>query len=107
MKRLSMLLWLCLLPALPAAAQVHGGSITGMVKDEQGGVLPGATVTAQGIDATQSSVTTSDGAFHFLDLAPGSYKITTGISGFPVSRLRVKSRPCLVLCASAGIFLPL
>ena len=65
MRRLILLLALSLATALPAAAQVHGGSISGTVKDTQGGVLPGATVTAQGIDATQSINTTSDGAYHF------------------------------------------
>src|SRR5882672_2534051 len=70
------------LHSLPAAAQVHGGSINGTVKDAQGGVLSGARVTAQGIDATQSINTTADGGFHFLDLAPGSYKITIALSGF-------------------------
>ena len=82
MRRLILLLALSLATALPAAAQVHGGSISGTVKDTQGGVLPGATITAQGVDATLSINTTSDGAYHFLDLAPGSYKITTAISGF-------------------------
>jgi hypothetical protein len=82
MRRMILLLALSLATALPAAAQVHGGSITGTVKDTQGGVLPGATITAQGVDATLSITTTSDGAYHFLDLAPGSYKITSALSGF-------------------------
>jgi len=82
MRRMILLLALSLATALPAAAQVHGGSISGTVKDTQGGVLPGATITAQGVDATLSITTTSDGAYHFLDLAPGSYKITATLSGF-------------------------
>ncbi len=82
MRRMILLLALSLATALPAAAQVHGGSITGTVKDIQGGVLPGATITAQGVDATLSITTTADGAYHFLDLAPGSYKITAALTGF-------------------------
>src|SRR5665213_270433 len=82
MRRMILLLALSVATALPAAAQVHGGSISGTVKDTQGGVLPGATITAQGVDATLSITTTSDGAYHFLDLAPGSYKITATLSGF-------------------------
>ena len=31
--------------ALPAAAQVATGNVAGTVKDAQGGVIPGATVT--------------------------------------------------------------
>jgi len=68
--------------ARPASAQVRGGSIAGHVKDQQGNVLPGATVTAQGADFTRSIETLSDGAYHLLDLAPGSYKITVALSGF-------------------------
>src|SRR3954467_14086569 len=68
--------------ALPAFAQIQGGSISGTIKDEQGGVLPGVTVTAQGVDATQSFVTEATGEFRFLNLAPGPYKITAVLPGF-------------------------
>ena len=66
----------------PTLAQVRGGSISGTVEDQQGGVLPGASVTAQGVDATIAVTTIADGTFHFLDLAPGPYKITAGLTGF-------------------------
>ena len=42
----------CLAFAVSAFAQIQGGTISGLVKDEQGGVLPGVTVSAQGVDAT-------------------------------------------------------
>ena len=32
-------------PAVPAAAQVTTGTVTGNIKDAQGGVIPGAAVT--------------------------------------------------------------
>jgi hypothetical protein len=82
MKRAILLLVLLLVPALPAAAQVHGGSVNGTVRDQSAAVLPGATVTAQGIDFTKSIQTTEDGSYHLLDLAPGSYKITASLNGF-------------------------
>ena len=82
MKRLFLTILWCALSATPALAQVRGGSIIGTVKDQQGGVLPGASITAQGLDATMAVATIGDGTYHFLDLAPGPYKITAGLSGF-------------------------
>src|SRR5262245_57803702 len=82
MKRLSLALAATLFAALPVFAQVQGGSITGTVKDEQGGVLPGASVTAQAVDATLTFTTDADGQFRFLNIAPGTYKLSVGLSGF-------------------------
>ena len=82
MKRMSFMLALLLAMAAPAFAQIQGGSISGTVKDEQGGVLPGVTITAQGLDATQTFVTEGSGEYRFLNLAPGPYKITATLSGF-------------------------
>ena len=82
MKRLSLVLALILATALPAFAQVRGGSISGAAKDERGGVLAGVGVTAQGLDATQTFVTEESGEFRFLNLAPGPYKISAALQGF-------------------------
>jgi hypothetical protein len=82
MRRITLALALVLGCWLPASAQIQGGGITGTVKDQQGGVLPGATTTLQGVDATRSSVTDGSGAFRFLDLAPGPYKLTVDLDGF-------------------------
>jgi hypothetical protein len=68
--------------ATSAVAQTQGGSVTGIVQDEQGGVIPGADVTLQGPDATYQFVTDRDGAFRFLSLEPGSYKLAASLSGF-------------------------
>jgi hypothetical protein len=65
-----------------AFAQIQGGTISGSVRDEQGGVLPGVTVTAQGVDATQTFITEATGEYRFLNLAPGPYKITAALQGF-------------------------
>ena len=82
MKRWSMLLALVFAFAMPAFAQIQGGSISGAVKDEQGGVLPGVAVTAQGVDATLTTVTDAAGEYRFLNLAPGPYKVTAALQGF-------------------------
>ncbi len=82
MKRLliACALAVCLAPA--AFAQLATGTITGTVQDEQGGVLPGVTVTLQGTDRTTTSVTDETGRFRFLNLPPGMYKVTAGLQGF-------------------------
>ena len=70
MKRFSLLVALFLACATTAAAQNESGSISGTVRDEQGGVLPGVVVTLQGVDATQSFTTATAGEYRFLSLAP-------------------------------------
>ena len=82
MKRIVFVLAWLFVSALPAAAQIQGGSISGVIKDDQGGVLPGVTVTAQGLDATQSFTTESSGEYRFLNLAPGPYTVTAALPGF-------------------------
>ena len=66
----------------PAVAQTQSGSINGVVRDEQGATVPGADVTLQGSDATYHFTTELDGAFRFLNLEPGSYRLTADLSGF-------------------------
>jgi hypothetical protein len=83
MKRLSVFAAALILAyAVPAFAQLQGGSITGTVKDEQGGMLPGVVITAQGVDATQTFTTDASGEFRFLNLAPGPYTVTATLQGF-------------------------
>ena len=91
MKRLSFMLALLCAYAVPALAQIQGGSITGVIKDEQGGVLPGVTVTVQGVDATQTFVTETTGEFRFLNLAPGPYKVTATLRVSRPSSARTSS----------------
>jgi hypothetical protein len=82
MKKLLGLLLLGLAIAAPAYAQVQSGTIAGTVRDEQGGVLPGATVTLTSADRTASFTTEADGRFRFLDLPPGTYRLATDLPGF-------------------------
>jgi hypothetical protein len=60
------------------------GSVVGTVTDSTGGVIPGATVTAQNID-TQiaiSTTTNTDGAYSFPNLAAGHYSIKIAAAGY-------------------------
>src|SRR5262249_42883952 len=81
MKQASVLLIL-LLFGTNVFAQIPTGTITGTVKDEQGGVLPGVIVTLQGVDATRTTTSTETGEFRFYNLPPGSYSLTLSLQGF-------------------------
>ncbi len=83
-----------LLLAVPSAFAQGGGasstgSISGEVKDAQGGVLPGVTVTATSpaqIGAL-SAVTSEAGIYRFPAVPPGEYSILYELAGFgPVQR---------------------
>jgi hypothetical protein len=67
---------------LEASGQALTGNIYGKVVDEQAGVLPGVSVTLSGIGADQTTFTDARGEFHFLNLSPGSYALTSTLQGF-------------------------
>src|SRR5258708_38799880 len=66
----------------PAVSQTQDGSVTGSVRDEQGGTVPGSDVEIQGPDAAFRFITDADGAFRFLNLQPGRYHVSASLSGF-------------------------
>ena len=70
-----------LLPA-PTYAQA---TLTGVVKDASGGVLPGVTVEAASpvlIEKARSVVTDDTGQYRIVDLRPGTYSVTFELPGF-------------------------
>jgi hypothetical protein len=70
-----------LLPTL-ALAQA---TLTGVVRDASGGVLPGVTVEASSpvlIEKTRSTVTDGTGQYRITELLPGTYQLTFNLTGF-------------------------
>ena len=69
---------------MPAHAQETTGTITGIVTDESGGVLPGVTVTVKhvGTGRTLERVTSDTGLYTAPLLPVGAYEITFTLSGF-------------------------
>lgn len=62
------------------------GTLRGVVKDELGGTLTGATVTL--IDqsgAVKTATTNADGSYVFTGLAPGKYSVSATAPGFAVA----------------------
>lgn len=58
-----------------AVAQTQSGTITGVVTDEQGSVLPGVLVSIGSpvLIRPQSTVTNDRGVYSFIALPPGEY----------------------------------
>ena len=76
---------LALCAALPVSAQITTASVTGTVKDPQGGVIPGATVTLiSETRGTQLSdaFTNSNGDFTFANVSPDRYTLQVTMEGF-------------------------
>ena len=60
-------------------------SITGVVKDASGGVLPGVSVEAASpalIEKVRTAVTDGTGQYRIEDLRPGTYTVTVSLTGF-------------------------
>ena len=67
-----------------ASAQEFRGTIGGTVKDQNGAIIPGASVTIENTGTNiKSTVTTNDeGSFTFPLLLPGNYKLSATANGF-------------------------
>jgi len=68
----------------PSAAQVVYGSIVGRISDSSGAVVKGASVSVTDIGTGESriSTTNADGDYRFVNLLPGTYRITIKSAGF-------------------------
>jgi hypothetical protein len=69
----------------PILAQTSNtGTITGVVSDEKGATIPGATVRARhiGTNAERTATTSSEGVYEFAQLVPGTYRVEVEAQGF-------------------------
>jgi hypothetical protein len=72
---------------IPVAAHAQA-TLSGLVKDSSGAVLPGVTVEASSpalIEKTRSTTTDSNGRYSIPDLRPGPYRVAFSLSGFSTS----------------------
>ncbi len=78
---------LILMGAAPGAWAQQTGSVAGTVRDAQGGVLPGVTVTVTSATGAARTVVSNDtGAYLVTGLAPGTYTVGYELSGFAPQR---------------------
>ena len=68
----------------PSAAWAQNAQVTGTLKDETGGVLPGVTVTARNQETGLSRTVVSEGTgtYRLQGLPPGVYTVTAELQGF-------------------------
>jgi iron complex outermembrane receptor protein len=76
----------CLLFFVPSTLLAQSAVISGVIRDPQQAVVPGAEVTLRNARsaATPSVVSDGQGRYVFATLAPGSYTVEVYLSGFQV-----------------------
>ncbi|HZT78213.1 MAG TPA: TonB-dependent receptor [Vicinamibacterales bacterium] len=69
-------------------AQIAGAQVTGVVHDQAGAAVPGATVTVTDVATNRQRVVVSsaDGVYAAAGLAPGDYRIEVDLAGFKPMR---------------------
>ena len=84
----------CVMCLASTRTDAQGGStktsLTGIVVDSAGGVIPGATVVIKHIDSGASfeTVTNADGAFVVPAVDPGTYSVSVSLEGFKTAVIR-------------------
>src|SRR5438309_1527294 len=88
----------------PAAAQITTGTVTGTIKDSQGGVVPGATVVliseARGTRSVPA-ITNATGDYVFPNITADTYTVEVTMEGF-----RTLSRAGVAVSAGERVSVP-
>ena len=73
-----------LLTGSQVLGQVTTATISGIVSDSTGAVIPGATVTARSLETgiERTTITSSEGRFTILQIGLGSYQVRAEAAGF-------------------------
>ena len=74
--------------ATGAFAQSGDSSLSGYVRDESGGVVPGVSVAATipAVMGVRTAVTDSTGHYRIINLPPGTYTLMAELQGFATVR---------------------
>src|SRR5262245_35620902 len=84
MQRLSAFLCCVMTTVAVASAQTATGTISGVIRDSTGAVLPGVTVTitSTATGVARSVLTNVDGRYLIVNVAPGDYDLRATLPGF-------------------------
>lgn len=72
-------------------AQQETGRVVGIVQDQSGAVVPGATVTVKSAatNAERTTITGGDGSYAVTNLQPGGYTVSVALTGFNTAQKQV------------------
>ena len=89
-----------------AKGQGTASSVSGVIRDPQGRVIPGAAIALRNLatDIVRSTATDRDGRYAVLDLDPGSYELRAEKPGF---RTEVQNPLTLAVAGTATVDLSL
>ena len=85
MRILKRIFMACLFVSIACVEVLAQSTMTGIVKDQSGAVLPGVSVEASSpalIEKSRSTITDESGAYKIIDLRPGNYALTFSLPGF-------------------------
>ena len=106
----SRIMWLALVVCVGIGAPLFAqgnttGSLSGRITDQQGGVLPGVTVTAASpsLQGVRTAVTSEHGDYVLAFLPPGEYSISMELAGFKTSTRIVQVASTQRLTVSAAL----
>src|SRR5438094_4298574 len=75
----------CLFVFIACSGALAQSTLTGIVKDQSGAVLPGVSVEASSpalIEKSRSTISDESGAYKIIDLRPGNYALMFSLPGF-------------------------
>src|ERR1700693_5285618 len=93
---LEQLKWFCALVVLilvfspnQASAQLSSASVTGVVRDSSGSLIPQAKITLRNVNTAveHSTQSNSAGNYVFLSITPGQYTLQAEAAGFEISKI--------------------
>ncbi len=69
---------------IPLCAQTVGGTILGVIRDEQGAVISGSEISARNLETgvIRNAISDDNGNYRILSVPAGSYEVTSSASGF-------------------------